>query len=64
MGDSEQKKDDGIDINLPGFEGSVDKETAQTLLAHIGPDLRWLVYSASAALLVVATCYGVSLVWN
>jgi hypothetical protein len=64
MGDEQQKKDDGIDINLPGFEGSVDKETAQTLLSHIGPDLRWIVYSASAALLIVATCYGVSLVWN
>jgi hypothetical protein len=64
MGDSEQKKDGGIDINLPGFDGSVDKETAQTLLSHIGPDLRWLVYSASAGLLVVAVCYGVSLVWN
>jgi hypothetical protein len=64
MRDSEQKKDDGIDISLPGFEGSVDKQTAQTLLGHIGPDLRWLVYSASAGLLVVAVCYGVSLIWN
>jgi hypothetical protein len=64
MSDSEQKTDDGIDINMPGFSGKVDRETTQTLLSHVGPDLRWLVYSASAGLLVVAVCYGVSLVWN
>lgn len=64
MGNDSEKKDDGIDISLPGFEGNIDRETAHTLLGHVGPDLRWLIYSAAAALLIVATCYGASLIWN
>ena len=64
MGDDTEKKDDGIDIKLPGFSGSFDSQTSVHLMHWIGPHLRWVVYASGWGVFVVATCYGVSLVWN
>ncbi len=60
MGDEQQKKDGGIDINLPGFEGSVDKETAQSFMQHTGASWRWVVKALAFTVFWCGFCWGLS----
>jgi len=64
MDEQQKHDDDAIDISMPGFSGSVDKQTTQTVLSHIGPHLKWLVYALGYGVAFWMTMHGVSLIWD
>lgn len=62
--DENEKKDDGIDINMPGFQGSVDKNVLMAIVHYMGPHLWVIVYTTGWGIAAITLGYAVSLVWN
>lgn len=56
----EKTEDDGIDIQMQNKRLKVDRQTAKTLIQHIGPELRWIVWAIGWSVAVIGTAYALS----
>jgi hypothetical protein len=66
MADDKRPGDDddenGIDWQGIGRRLRVDKQTARTIVDHIGPHLLWIVAAVAWGVFIVSTFYAWSLV--
>jgi hypothetical protein len=58
------KEHPAVEFKTPGFKGSFSTQAFWMLLQFCWKDRRLVVWTVCYALIVVATCFAVSLLWK
>lgn len=57
-------KDPAVEVDIPVFSGSLSLSGLQMLLKFFWRDRRYVVFTVCYALIVVATCFAISLLMD
>jgi hypothetical protein len=64
MNEPLRDKDPAVEVDIPVFSGSLSLPGLQMLLKFFWRDRRYVVFTVCYALIVVATCFAISLLMD
>lgn len=64
MNEPLRDKDPAVEVDIPVFSGSLSLSGLQMLLKFFWRDRRYVVFTVCYALIVVATCFAISLLMD